>query len=53
MRLSAHVPLAARRRLAVLSCAALAGAAVPATALIAGPALAADSPTCVSDPVRP
>lgn len=50
MRLPARSPFAARRRLAVLACGALAGAAVPASALIAGPALAADSPACVSDP---
>lgn len=50
MRVSALVPSAARRQIAVLSCAALAGASAPASALIADPALAALSPTCVATP---
>jgi len=47
MRVSALSPAASRRRLAILACAGLAGAALPA-ALAASPALAADSPVCTS-----
>jgi hypothetical protein len=46
MRASAHFPSASRRRLASLAAIGLAGAALPAIGLAAGPALAVPAPLC-------